>query len=147
MEEMSVLEDAELTLEVSFYGENAQDEGGPRREFFRLCLQEIKSKYFDNGLKEHLFEDYEIVGLIMGLSVLQGGKMPRFLTEDQLQDVFMNDMPTSQCLTYLAKGFAKLGLRKITRSIFRIPLFVPTYNCSSTHTPTASLSFETQFFR
>ncbi len=41
MEEIGALlvEDVRLTLEVSSYGENAQDAGGPRREFFRLCLQ------------------------------------------------------------------------------------------------------------
>ena len=42
LEEIPCIEDVQLTLEVSFYGENAQDAGGPRKEFFRLCLQEIK---------------------------------------------------------------------------------------------------------
>ena len=47
-----------VTLEVSFYGEGAVDAGGPRKEFFRLCPQEIKKDYFDSGLKEHLSDDY-----------------------------------------------------------------------------------------
>ncbi len=110
MEEIGALlvEDVRLTLEVSFYGENAQDAGGPRREFFRLCLQAIKPKYFDSGLKEHLSEDYKIVGLIMALSVLQNGKIPRFLTEDQLQEIFMAERSTSSCLANLTQGLNML---------------------------------------
>ena len=30
------------TLEVAFYGETASHCAGPRKDFFRLCLQEIK---------------------------------------------------------------------------------------------------------
>ncbi|CAB3983909.1 Arylsulfatase B [Paramuricea clavata] len=40
----------------------AEDYGGPRREFFRLVLQAIKDKYFDHGLRELLSDEYEIVG-------------------------------------------------------------------------------------
>lgn len=43
---VSEVTDPRVTLEVSFYGEGAVDVGGPRKEFFRLCLQEIKKDYF-----------------------------------------------------------------------------------------------------
>ena len=62
LEELQEFDDPRLTLKVNFYGETAEDSGGPRREFFRLCLQEIKSKYFDDGLKEHLAKDYKAIG-------------------------------------------------------------------------------------
>ena len=117
LEEIPCIEDVQLTLEVSFYGENAQDAGGPRREFFRLCLQEIKEKYFDNGLKEHLSEDYRIIGVIMALSVLQNGKMPRFLDEDQLQAVLGSSKTSSSCFTNLSQGFDKLSLGEIARNL------------------------------
>ena len=104
LEEIPCIEDVQLTLEVSFYGENAQDAGGPRREFFRLCLQEIKKTYLDDGLKEHLSEDYRIIGLIMALSALQNGKMPRFIDEDQLQAVLGSGKTSSSCLTNLSQG-------------------------------------------
>ena len=51
-----------VTLEVSFYEEGAVDAGDPRKEFFRLCLQEIKKDYFESGLKEHLSDDYVFAG-------------------------------------------------------------------------------------
>ena len=47
--ELNDIENLRFTLEVSFYGEAANDEGGPRKEFFRMCLKEIKDKYFGNG--------------------------------------------------------------------------------------------------
>lgn len=31
-----------------------------------MALSEIKKKYFDQGIREHLAEDYFMVGLIMG---------------------------------------------------------------------------------
>jgi len=70
-EEFEVEENPRLTLEVCFYGEGTVDAGGLRREFFRLCLQQIKNDYFDNGLKEHLSDDYYFAGIVMALNVLQ----------------------------------------------------------------------------
>lgn len=46
----------------------ASDQGGPRKEFFRLVLSAVKEKYFDKGLREHLAQDYVTVGKIMGKS-------------------------------------------------------------------------------
>ena len=37
IEEIKSLDDVRLTLQVSFYGERAEDYGGPRKECFRLC--------------------------------------------------------------------------------------------------------------
>ncbi|XP_028395705.1 uncharacterized protein LOC114519736 [Dendronephthya gigantea] len=39
--------------------------GGPRKEFFRLILLEIKEKYFDDGLRDLLAEEYITIGMIM----------------------------------------------------------------------------------
>lgn len=47
--------------------QTAVDYGGPRKEFFRLIMQEIKEKYFDHGFRELLHEDYEVIGKIFGL--------------------------------------------------------------------------------
>lgn len=43
----------------------AEDFGGPRKEFFSAILREIYEFYFKNGLKEHMSNDYFIVGVIM----------------------------------------------------------------------------------
>lgn len=67
---LSEVTNPRVTLEVSLYGEGTVDAGGPRKEFFRLCLREIKKDYFDSGLKEHLSDDYIFAGTVMALSVL-----------------------------------------------------------------------------
>ncbi|CAH3139854.1 unnamed protein product [Porites lobata] len=81
-DEIQLIENPRLTLQVQFCGEIAEDLGGPRKEFFGLILHEIKEKYFDHGLRWDFEKDYETVGLIMGMSILQNGKIPRFLTEE-----------------------------------------------------------------
>ena len=109
-----------LTLEISFYGEKARDAGGPRKEFFRLCLKKIKEKYFENGLRELLAEEYEYVGVIMALSMLQNGPIPRFVPEDILQEVF-SETPPGPCTAALRRGFKKLGLYQIA---LNLPMFL-----------------------
>ena len=57
-EELRSAKDPRITFQVEFYGEQAQDSGGPRKEWNRLCNQQIKIKYFDHKLNEHLADDY-----------------------------------------------------------------------------------------
>ena len=113
MEELQFLKDPRLTLAVAFYDERAEDCGGPRKELVRLCLREIKAKYFDSGLKEHLSYDYSTIGLIMALSTLQNGSIPRFLKEDHLQALFSSEEPSNPCISKLRFGFKTLGLYQI----------------------------------
>ena len=68
-DELKAIQDPRITFRVEFYGEMAQDSGGPRREWIRLCNQHIKSRYFENGLKEHLSEDYFFVGQMAAISL------------------------------------------------------------------------------
>ncbi|KAL5019444.1 hypothetical protein ScPMuIL_002336 [Solemya velum] len=79
--------DHRKTLEVQFYNETAVDLGGPRKEFFVLILRAIKEKYFDQGLRDLLCADYEFVGKVFALSILQNGKLPTFMSSDILQDL------------------------------------------------------------
>ena len=115
MDEIQFLKDPRLTLSIGFHGECAEDYGGPRKEIFRLCLRDIKATYFDNGLKDHLADDYSLltIGLIMALSILQNGSIPRFLREDHLQALFSSQEPSSPCIRKLQIGFKNLGLYQI----------------------------------
>ena len=117
MDEIQFLKDPTLTLSIGFYGECAEDYGGPRKEFFRLCLRDIKVTYFDNGLKDHLADDYSTIGLIMALSTLQNGNIPRFLREDHLQALFSSQEPSNPCIAKLQIGFKNLGLFQIGNAI------------------------------
>ena len=120
IEEFKDLQNPRLTLEVSFYGEQAYDAGGPRKEFFRLCLKEIQQKLFENGLRELMAEEYEFAGTIMALSILQNGPTPRFIPEEILQEIFSKD-PARPCMAELRKGFMKLGLYEVAMSL---PVFL-----------------------
>ena len=88
-EELKSVDDPRVTFEVQFYGEQAVDSGGPRREWIRLCNQQIKVKYFDNGIKEHLLEDYFYVGQMVSIALLQNGQLPVYIPEDILQAIFV----------------------------------------------------------
>ncbi|XP_028406386.1 uncharacterized protein LOC114528865 [Dendronephthya gigantea] len=79
-------------------------------------MMEIKEKYFDNGLRELLADEYTCVGTIMGLSVLQNGKLPQFLSEDTIDRIFDPEC-TSQSLINLQNGLEKLGLFQICKQI------------------------------
>lgn len=72
-----------------------------------MCLREIKAKYFDSGLKEHLSYDYSTIGLIMALSTLQNGSIARFLKEDHLQALFSSEEPSNPCISKLRFAFKK----------------------------------------
>ena len=81
-EELSGNNDLRKTLEVTFYGETARHCGGPRTEFFRLCLQKIKKKYFVHDLREEMVDDYNTVGVIFTLSILKSGPLLQFLNAE-----------------------------------------------------------------
>ena len=43
-----------------------EDYGGPRKEFFTDVFREIEDKYFLNGVKQHLKNNYYNAGTILG---------------------------------------------------------------------------------
>eukprot|EP00794_Sanderia_malayensis_P013239 gene13239-14597_t len=76
-DELKEVHDFRLTFQVQFYGEEAADSGGPRREWICLCNQKSKEKYFDAGLKDFLSDDYYLVGQMAAIALTQG-QIPRF---------------------------------------------------------------------
>ncbi|XP_063400103.1 uncharacterized protein LOC134684725 [Mytilus trossulus] len=115
-DEVGALTDLRPTLEVQFYGENAVDSGGPRKEFFRLILREIKEKYFEPVRPFAKMEDYETIGKILALSMLQNGKIPQFLDFSLVDELFESSSPSLVVLN-LRKGLDSLGLYKIGSSL------------------------------
>ncbi|XP_070556010.1 G2/M phase-specific E3 ubiquitin-protein ligase-like isoform X2 [Ptychodera flava] len=90
----------------------AKDYGGPRKEFFALILREIKEKYFGDTLKEHLSEEYYLVGVILALSMLQNGKLAQFLADDVRQRLFDIEDETP-CIAKLKDGLMTLGIHQL----------------------------------
>ena len=112
MEELRSVDDPRKTFQVDFYGEQAVDSGGPRKEWIRLCNREISTKYFEHGLKEHLSEDYYFVGQLAASAFLQNGQVPKYFPPDTLHEILVSDTNTdSHCLRELWKGVDTLGMR------------------------------------
>ncbi|KAJ8310422.1 hypothetical protein KUTeg_012287, partial [Tegillarca granosa] len=107
---------------------NAVDYGGPRKEFFCAILAKIKEKYFDHGIRQLLTEDYEVVGKVFALSILQNGKIPTFLGPDILQKLFSKD-EQDECIMMLRKGLNSLGIYTISTEL---PSFVYLFQSSVT---------------
>ncbi len=80
--------DVSKPIRVRFIGEPAVDTGGPRREFFRLFLQDLKSK---SSLFQHTSEGliplhngkalrsgaYKMISKILAACILHGGPPPQ----------------------------------------------------------------------
>ena len=133
-EELKEISNPRITFEVQFYGEQAQDRGGPRKEWIRLCNQDIKEKYFDHGLREHLANDYFYIGQLAGIALLQNGQLPRYFPEEVLEETFgtgtsQQDPSTSACIAYLQAGLDTLGLQKFGA---KFPLFLHLLRPSET---------------
>lgn len=52
--------------------------------------------------------------LITGLSILQNGKVPQFVEEDILQEIFSNaTMPPNSAIKHLRNGLKCLGIHQV----------------------------------
>jgi len=76
-----------------------------------LAVNGIKNNYFDKGLRELMYHDYKTIGIILGLSIIQNGKLPTFLTEDMLQAVFSRITPLEPCTPQ--NGFKEVGIYQV----------------------------------
>ncbi|CAH3014610.1 unnamed protein product [Porites evermanni] len=102
-DELRSVEDPRITFQVEFYGEQAEDIGGPRKEWIRLFNQQNKAKYFDHGLKERLAEDYNFVGQMAAIALLQNGQAPKYFSEELLNDIFVSDELAIPLILHLLK--------------------------------------------
>lgn len=121
LDEISEITNLRVPLEVNFMGEAARDFGGPRKEFFRLMLIEIKDKLFDGGvLREDLADKYMPAGILMGLSILQNGKIAQFFPENILKEL-ASGHSQSPCIRNLLKGLRKVGVLQL---MMKLPSFM-----------------------
>ena len=114
--ELKYINDYSITFEVDFMGELARDLGGPRLEWISIMNREMKVKFFDHGLREQFAEDYFYVGVMCGISLIQGGQVPNIFPNEILDAVFSSDTFHSTCIQHLQQGFQVFGLLEIFHS-------------------------------
>ena len=127
--ELEFVENLRFTFQVDFMGEESLDQGGPRKEWLILVMQEIKQKYFDLGLRPLLQNDYYHVGVMFALSLLQNGKIPSFLAEGTLQQI-ISIAPSDVCIKNFQKGLESLGMLSAMREF---PMLVHLLRPNSQH--------------
>ncbi|XP_028417587.1 uncharacterized protein LOC114542024 isoform X2 [Dendronephthya gigantea] len=115
-DEIDQIQNLRTTLEIEFYGESAKNYGGPRKEFFVLILNAIKHKYFDKGLRKHFCDQYETVGKILGLSIVQNGKIPKFIDDEILERLLQINPNEDSCIIQLRKGLKQIGIIQISKT-------------------------------
>ncbi|XP_052105699.1 uncharacterized protein LOC127738473 [Mytilus californianus] len=87
-------------------------------------MREIQQKYF-NPVKEWS-KDYEVIGKIFALSILQNGTLPRILTTDLLEELFEKENPR-EFVKDLRMGLDSLGLFQLVKSLPPlVHLFTPS---------------------
>ena len=101
--ELQYITNYRLMFHVDFMEEECVDNDGPCREWIRLMNQAIKEKYFDDGLRPLLAQDYFCVGIKIAVALLQNGQLP----------VFVEEHFTASC--FLLRGFGFLWLPSSTR--------------------------------
>ena len=91
-------------------GKVSVDLGGPRKEWIRLVNREMKAKYFDNGLREYLSQDYYYVGIMIAVAMLQNGQMPAFIDDHILQEILSRNRSLDPCVNEMKAWLEKLGM-------------------------------------
>ncbi|CAG2221928.1 G2H3 [Mytilus edulis] len=82
--------DMRCKLYVKFSGEMGDDHGGPRREFFRLAIQELAKSSLFEGEGEYKFFSHNIQKLEENEYLLAGRLLKEIRTNGE-RDAFLND--------------------------------------------------------
>ena len=112
--ELGYVKNQRLAFQVDVMTEEACDLGGPRKEWIRAMNQSIRRKYFDNGLKDFLSNDYFHVGQMIAIAMLQNGQLPNYLNEELLT-IITQAGETNQCIIEMQKGLQTLVMLTVFR--------------------------------
>ena len=110
--EFQSIKDFKLTFDVDFIGENARDYGGVRLEWIGLMNRAISTKYMED-LKVHLIDEYYNVGIMAGISLIQGGIVPAFFNEPQLNQIFDENVEPNNVMKEILRGLEVFSLQTI----------------------------------
>ncbi|KAJ8050615.1 G2/M phase-specific E3 ubiquitin-protein ligase [Holothuria leucospilota] len=112
-----------VPLCVEFFGEDAEDLGGPRRELLQIAVIELVGRVFeknDRGYSlghnpAHMTRMYKAAGVIIGLCLLQGGPDMRLFSTTFVED-FMGADDLHTPVGQFAAGMCVTGILKLVRA-------------------------------
>lgn len=113
-----------IGLDITFIGEDAQDEGGPLREFFRLIWTAVSSdssifggpegaRSLAHNMLAFKKGDYGLVGRLISLALVYGGGGPHFLSE-ALTSYLFNEPITFESVREVLDGDVQANIRKVS---------------------------------
>ncbi len=115
--------DVSKTLRVRFVGEAAVDEGGPRREFFHLLMQDTFKSALFAGYPNHTVplhnveavsnNTYFFVGKMIATCVIQGGEVPACFAKAVADYLVFDQVSAAFCLDDIPDYEARMCLQKV----------------------------------
>ena len=115
--------DVSKMLRLRFVGEAAVDEGGPRREFFHLLLQDTFKSSLFAGYPNHVVplhnveavstETYFLVGKMIATSVIQGGEAPACFAKAVADYLVFERISSPMCLDDIPDYEVRTCLEKV----------------------------------
>lgn len=116
--------DVSKLLKVCFIGESAVDDGGPRREFFRLLLHELFSAsdlfagYPESTLPQHNVmaiaqSQFCMAGKIIAASIVQGGPAPACFSPAAADMLVHNEVRSNVQLTDIVDAEVQIKMQRV----------------------------------
>ena len=116
--------DVSKMLKVTFIGESAVDDGGPRREFFQLLLQEAFSRsglfvgWPDHVIPIHNVEavannKFYLVGKMISTCLVQGGQPPVCFSAAVADYIIFDEVKSAPCIADIPDCSVRQKLEKV----------------------------------
>ena len=123
-------------LKVRFVGESAEDEGGPRREFFqRLMKAAFQSQTMFSGWPCHTIlvhnitsiasNHYFLVGMMIASSLIQGGQAPSCFSPAVADYLVFSDVRSKPCIEDIPDVEICEALKEVIVCIYMLLQYCP----------------------
>ena len=110
-------------LKVRFISEQAQDEGGPRREFFRHLMKTALQHPMFIGWPDHVIpvhninavaeNKYYLVGKIIATSLVQGGEPPVCFSAAVADFIVYDSVRSKPCIDDIPESDVREAMKKV----------------------------------
>lgn len=116
--------DVSKMLKVRFISEQAQDEGGPRREFFRHMIKvALQNPSLFTGWPSHVIpvhnisavadNTYYVIGKVIATSLVQGGEPPVCFSAAVTDFIVYDKISSKPCVDDIPENDVREAIRKV----------------------------------